>query len=150
MAKTRNSVLFLLLMLLLWGCRNTPQNVDTHYIQFSGPTMGTEYHITVDTRIHPDSLKAGVDSILEVFNLQLSTYIPESTISQFNQNIDTFRFHEVKESHFYRNVKSSFDLYEQTNGYYDPTVMPLVNYWGFGYKKRERDFEIDSSKVDRK
>ncbi len=29
----------------------------------------------------------------------------------------------------------SADVVNATDGYFDPTLMPLVNYWGFGYKK---------------
>ena len=33
-------------------------------------------------------------------------------------------------------------------GYYDPTVMPLVNYWGFGYTEKRKVRQVDSVKID--
>ena len=32
----------------------------------------------------------------------------------------------------------SLELAEQTNGYFDPTVGPLVNLWGFGPQKSSK------------
>ena len=39
------------------------------------------------------------------------------------------------------------EVYEATEGSFDPTVMPLVNYWGFGYAG-EPITRVDSNKVD--
>src|SRR5690625_3886812 len=32
--------------------------------------------------------------------------------------------------------------------YFDPTVMPLINYWGFGYEGHRPVENIDSARVD--
>lgn len=138
----------LLVVLLMGACRDTPRKNTNHYVKFSGPTMGTTYNISVNSTISPDLLKKDVDSILKAFNLEVSTYIPESTISQFNQSSDSFYFEKSTHPHFYRNLVESYRLFEQTDGFYDPTVMPLVNYWGFGYEKREDQFAVDSALVD--
>ena len=42
-------------------------------------------------------------------------------------------------------LKLSFTIYEATNGAFDPTVAPLVNAWGFGFKSGQMP---DSTQVD--
>lgn len=73
----------------------------------------------------------------------MSTYIPTSLISQFNQR-DSMRQLEVDE-HFANVYNLSRDVYFATAGSFNPTVMPLVNLFGFGFEKMG---EVDSMKVD--
>jgi thiamine biosynthesis lipoprotein len=42
-------------------------------------------------------------------------------------------------------LKKAADIFKVSNGAFDPTVMPLVNAWGFG---PGRKFNMDSAKVD--
>jgi thiamine biosynthesis lipoprotein len=110
-----------------------------NYIQvteqfFSGTTMGAVVYnvkfIGKDAKV----TKAEVDSLLVAFNQSLSTYIPDSEISRFNKSTSlTF------ESPFFLPVlKRSKEIFEITEGAFDPTVMPLVNAWGFGPQKQAR------------
>lgn len=144
----RSSLFLILGMVFLLGCSEGEQTKNGEYLQFSGPTMGTTYTIKAESETDAKKLKSGIDSLLEAFNMQVSTYIQESVISQFNQSRDTFSFDKEEFDHFYRNLKSSYQIYEMTEGYYDPTVMPLVNYWGFGYEDRDESRQVDSAVVD--
>ena len=102
--------------------------------------MGTTYNIKYVGEENPE-LKANVDSILTVFNKSVSTYIPNSTISLFN-NADS-----VAENDTFMNVilSESKEVFIKTGGAFDPTVMPLVDYWGFGPGEKG---ETDSTAVD--
>ncbi|MEB2778857.1 FAD:protein FMN transferase [Algoriphagus sp. C2-6-M1] len=93
----------------------------------SGKTMGTTYNITYMDQESRD-LQSSIDSLLVVFNQSLSTYIPNSELSQFNQG-DTLEF---KLPYLLPVLEASKKVFENTNGAFDPTVGPLVNIWGFG------------------
>ena len=49
------------------------------------------------------------------------------------------------DEYFYEVFVKSREIHEKTNGAFDPTVMPLVNFWGFGW---EEEAEIDTSALD--
>ena len=95
-----------------------------------GKTMGTTYTI-----VYYDSLnravKPSVDSLLTGFSQYLSTYIPTSDISKFNQQNQL----ETLSPYLHTVLKKSKEIYQLSKGAFDPTVMPLVNLWGFGYQK---------------
>ncbi len=93
----------------------------------SGKTMGTTYNLTYLDEESRD-FQTSIDSLLVVFNQSLSTYIPDSELSRFNQG-DTLDF---KLPYLLPVLEASKKVYENTDGAFDPTVGPLVNIWGFG------------------
>lgn len=128
--------------LFLLSCGEATQKVH----KLSGSTMGTTYHITmVGGKVGQDK----VDSILVEVNQALSTYIDSSLISRFNQ-ADQQLIVEASAltEHYLENVKVAEQVYSLSNGRFDPTVMPLVNLWGFGYEGKESFQMPDSSLVD--
>ncbi|MCH6201705.1 FAD:protein FMN transferase [Aquiflexum sp. LQ15W] len=128
------SIILLLLVAVVYLYRQNQQkpeeNIEekvTGKVILSGNTMGTTYNITyLDPRER--DFKASVDSLLVVFNQSLSTYIPDSELSKFNQK-DTLFFGLP---YFLPVLQSSKKVFEITGGAFDPTVGPLVNLWGFG------------------
>jgi thiamine biosynthesis lipoprotein len=96
-------------------------------VTFSGQTMGTTYSLTYLTE-SGINLQSSIDSLLLVFNSSLSTYIPDSEISQFNSG-DSLLF---RLPYLPQVLQASKTVFENTNGAFDPTVGPLVNVWGFG------------------
>ncbi|NBC07736.1 MAG: FAD:protein FMN transferase [Bacteroidetes bacterium] len=147
----------ILLLLLLAGCApdgsSSAGNADYSIVE--GETMGTYYRITYKDRTGKD-LKPTFDSVLRTLNLEVSTYIPQSTISRFNAADSVFDLHthpvkgadvHYDNTHFLNNYRKSVEVAQATKGYFDPTVMPLVNYWGFGYTEKKME-KVDSSKVD--
>jgi len=92
--------------------------------------MGTFYEIS-----YQDSLginrQSEIDQLLTDFNQSLSTYIPESIISAVNQSKGKI---EVDAS-FARVFKDAQAIYKESDAYFDPSIMPLVNFWGFGFEK---------------
>jgi len=137
-------VAFLLLsFLVLSSC----QKQDVKY-QIAGKTMGTTYHITYYGSAKPNQVKDAVDALMVVLNADVSTYIPTSTISLFNSDLSDTVIIAKDKQFFWDNFAKSKEIYHQTNGYFDPTVMPLVNYWGFGYTGHRPVEEVDSLIVD--
>ena len=104
--------------------------------------MGTYYRVSYTGDQRP-GLQATVDSLLVALNLEVSTYIDQSVISRFNQDAPI-----ESGPHFYQNYLLAAEIYQKTNGLFDPTVMPLVNYWGFGYTPKKPVTAVDSIMVD--
>ncbi len=132
---------------------------DAHpewYTKISGNTMGTKYHISYKDK-KKRTFQTDVDQLLVEINNEVSTYERNSVISQFNQfDRDTFWFDEAAFSgvspdfkHFLTNYKLAKKVYNLSNGAMDPTVMPLVNYWGFGYTEKKIVTRVDSANVTR-
>lgn len=135
---------------LFTNCKTEPNSTpsaDTVYERISGKTMGTTYNITYQGS-HKNTYQAQIDSLLKAINQEVSTYIPEADISLFNKKTaTTFTFSPIENPHFAVNLSKSQMVYEQTNGHFDPTVMPLVNYWGFGYTEKKAVTNVDSIKI---
>jgi thiamine biosynthesis lipoprotein len=148
MYKLLTAVCGLPFFLLFSGCEMpTPSTSDTITGQqlLQGKTMGTTYSVKY-TDDQGRNLQPQLDSLLELLNLEVSTYIPESTISQFNQSKDSM---DISGKIFFMdNLKYTDRLYRTTEGYFDPTVMPLVNYFGFGYLEKNQVSQLDSMTVD--
>ena len=130
-------VILVLVVFVVWMFRQNSDKLEK--VSFNGETMGTYYNIIY---LHPEgsNYKSTVDSLLVEWNKSLSTYISDSEISQFNRN-ESFIF---KSPYFYPVLVKSKQVYEDTNGAFDPTVMPLVNAWGFGPEENEMP---DSSRI---
>lgn len=107
-----------------------PQWSQGQLVVLAGEAMGSTYNIRyLDSAGR--NYKQAIDSLLDLFNLSVSTYLPDSDISLLNQG-DSVRF---RYPFFYPILKRSFEIHELTNGAFDPTVGPLVIGWGFGPKK---------------
>jgi thiamine biosynthesis lipoprotein len=105
-----------------------------------GGALGTSYSITYLTR-EELNLQREIDSVFEVINNSMSTYIPDSDISKINRGDSNI----VVDKMFQEVFELSKEVYTNTDGFFDPTVGALVNAWGFGPGKQ---VELDSSKVD--
>lgn len=122
------SLVLLAAMVLVWWVReNKNPEFDGEKIEIKGATMGTTYQVKYLAPSYID-YKKSVDSLLEDINESLSTYIESSEISRFNRGT-LFKY---ERPYFYQMLKQSGDIYRATGGAFDPTVMPLVNAWGFG------------------
>lgn len=111
----------------LSACQQTP---DYNYL--TGETMGTSYHISYRLPDNADeaAIQAAIDQRLQQINDSMSTYQSDSTISKFNQlGKDTPIAIDADFAHV---LEVSRTVYQQSGGAFDPTVMPLVETWGFG------------------
>ena len=104
----------------------------TDYNNLSGETMGTSYHISyqLPKGVDEAAIQAAIDKRLQDINDSMSTYQADSTISKFNQlGKDTPIAIDADFSHV---LEASRQVYELSGGAFDPTVMPLIETWGFG------------------
>ncbi|MBX2965263.1 MAG: FAD:protein FMN transferase [Cyclobacteriaceae bacterium] len=118
------SLLLITSVFVVWMYR---KNQVPEAVRISGNTMGTTYHITYFDE-KGRNFKPAVDSLLEVVNQSISTYLPYSEITTFNQG-EGFSF---SLPYFLPVLKTSREVFNASSGAFDPTVMPLVNAWGFG------------------
>ena len=129
--------------LCLLGCQESdPQPIG---MQLVGEAQGSSYHITYlgDTTDH----RLAIDSLLDRFDQDLSTWRPGSLINRINDHNrrDTV-FSFVDSTRFFSAVFDlSREIHQTTNGAFDPTVMPLVRAWGFQLEYRQ---EMNQHKVD--
>jgi thiamine biosynthesis lipoprotein len=136
------AILGLLMVLLpMPACTGPAQH---EYRSYSGETMGTYFKIIASTA--GEEFRPGVDSLLLAFNRMFSTYDTASIISRFNRDTIGRYCLDDAAGRFRTTMEASAAAYGITGGYFDPTVMPLVRYWGFGRDKFERN-TVDSSAI---
>ena len=111
-------------------------DIENQYT-ISGNTMGTTYLvkiITPNNNYEIGSIEKSIDSLLIQLNKQMSTWDPESEISQFNNWNSKVPF--AVSNDFLNVVKKSITISKNTGGLFDPTVFDLMSLWGFGPNPR--------------
>lgn len=129
--------LFVFGLLFLISC-GEPSTVQTLQGDALGTTFSIKYFLD-DGEIQTQQ----IDSLLNVINTSMSTYIQDSDISKINSGDTTI----VIDDHFKQVFETSKKIYKDTDGYFDPSVGLLVNAYGFGpegYSEEVSDQEIDS------
>lgn len=107
------------------------------YIHNEGTTFGTIYHIKY---LYNRDLKKEIEAELHRVDASLSMFNPQSTISLINKGESN-----TADSMLAEVLQLSFAVNQATDGAFDPTVAPLVNAWGFGFKDGQLP---DSTQVD--
>ncbi len=118
--------LIIILSILAIACQN--QKEESAIQSFTGVTMGVVPYAIKYVGNYDANLKQEVDRILNDFNNSLSTYVNSSEISELNANAKV----KFRSDYFLPVLKSCKEIFEVTDGAFDPTVGPLVNKWGFG------------------
>ena len=132
-------LVFILTMVMV-ACQ---PSVNEKVYLIEGEAQGSTYHIKYIAE-RDENLKPAIDSILEVIDLSMSTYRPDSAISKINQGDTTV----VVDEHFRKVFEASQKIWQESEGLFDPTVGVLVNAWGFGKQKiSEADLPTDK-KID--
>ena len=120
-------------VVLLAACQ--PRTPETR--QFSGPTMGTTYHVTISQAADGFDAQAAqtrVAQVLEQVNQRMSTYREDSELSRLNA-APAGRWVAVSDA-LLDLLKQAARIQTETAGAFDVTVGPLVNLWGFGPEAR--------------
>lgn len=128
---------FLVVAILFISCDKT-----TDFYTIQGEAQGSTYSIKY-IAIEEKVTKNQIDSLLTAFDLSLSTYRPDSKISNINTGDSTV----VVDEFFAETFQLSNQIYKETNGLFDPTIGVLVNAYGFGPNKKQENLsqkQIDS------
>lgn len=107
------------------------------YLNNRGEVFGTYYSITYqsDVELHKE-----IKDVLAKVNASLSPFNRNSIITAVNNNEDA-----VPDSMFVKVFSLALEISGKTGGAFDITVAPLVNAWGFGFKK---GVPVDSIAID--
>lgn len=111
-------------------------------------TMGTsgtiKYISTSNTNFQKE-----IDSLLLDINMSLSTYIDSSTISKVNKKQISIAKAYKQDKHFAINFDVSSEIWNKSNYYFNPAIMPLVQYWKVQDKeKKSYNMGVDSLIID--
>ena len=135
MKNKKPSILFLIIAILITlFIRN--YNLSNNKIInpiFSGSIMGTTYNVKIIDKISLDyyeEINSSITNLLNYYNNQMSTWIKNSEINKFN-NFNSLKHYTV-DYELYNVVIKSLRISELSNGYYDPTIQPIYDLWGFG------------------
>ncbi|GAA4438397.1 FAD:protein FMN transferase [Ravibacter arvi] len=113
---------------------------DPGQMVVSGRAQGTTYRVKYYDG-QRRNFKRSIDSLLADFDKSLSLYRADSEISVFN------RSHAIRftSPYFYPVLKKAGEVNAATQGLFDPTVLPLVEAYGFGPAGRKNEaFDLDS------
>lgn len=125
-------MLFSLTIVFLTGCSDDIALSGPQIDRIQGYTMGTVYNISWvhQPNISNGTLKNEVDAALKLVNQQMSTYQADSELSRLNQTVPPVTLSVSPP--LAAIIQQSLDLHDFTNGYFDISVGPIVNLWGFG------------------
>lgn len=132
-----NKFLILFISLIFLSCTNSGEKEQV----IMGEALGTSYQVKFYQEKELN-LRKGLDSIFEVINKSMSTYQDDSDISRINSGDLTV----VVDEHFQKVFRDSRKIYEESEGYFDPTVGNLVNAYGFGPEKGSK--ELSEARID--
>ena len=135
----------LLLFLLASGCNAFDDDGYLPAHRINGEAMGTYYRVTYLGDALP-GLQESVDSLFEAYNLELSPWVENSTINAFNRSDTGVSL--TRTVHFLPNLELAARVVKETGGAYDPTVAPLVKFWGFGGAEHRTTGTVDTTELD--
>lgn len=102
----------------LWGTNHTYYTIDYEYNR---------------------PLDKGIQDLFKKYYKSINTFDSTSIISLVNQNkavqLDSIFINTFLKAQYISKI---------TDGYFDITCAPIVNYWGFGYDKEHHEISIDS------
>jgi thiamine biosynthesis lipoprotein len=130
--------IYSLVLISLFSC-GVKQN-SLKEMKVEGLAQGTSYHITYISKGEVDYQRQ-IDSLLIEIDNSLSTYQPRSIISRLNKHEKNVELDSMFKDVFVISKK----VYNETEGAFDPTIAPVVNAWGFGFKNSDN---TDSLTID--
>lgn len=125
-------------LMFLCSCSSLTQE---KYYKLQGFAQGSTYSIIYSWNGSDFAVDSAVDNLLQRFNTSLSNYDSTSIISRVNANDTTV----VLDDWFRRFYVISQEVYDVSDGAFDITIAPLVNFWGFGYKTND---QLDTAQLD--
>lgn len=134
--------LFLFALLLVAGC---DRRATLATVSAAGDTMGTYYNVKLageDGQLPTqDELTAWADQVFEDINASMSTYREDSELSKLNRS-ESEDWQSIS-APLYEVLAISQEVSRLSDGAFDVTVAPLVNLWGFGPQKRQKQAPSD-------
>lgn len=114
------------LLMALGAC-----SIKNDYQKMTGTTRGTTFAITFRGTTD-DFSKVQADSLFGVIEHSMSLWDSTSLLSQFNKAEKS----QAIDEHFYNVLQKSFEIHQQSDGAFDPTVGALINAYSFSNKNQ--------------
>ena len=119
-----NKIIAILIAVLFVSCARKPQKIN-----YEGIAQGSYFAITYYDE-EGRTFEAEIDSILQTVDNSVSLWNENSIIRKVNRNEDV-----VVDQIFKDNFEWAHKASEFSDGAFDATISPLVEAWGFHYKK---------------
>lgn len=100
------------------------------YLKLSGRTMGTTWNATLVRPPAEVNFQELIQAAVEEVDSKMSTYRDDSELSRFNRTAVNESFGISRLT--FKVLLDALLLAEDSGGAYDPTILPLVEGWGFG------------------
>ena len=127
---------FLLLLLAIASCQ-TQDKMQ----RFQGDALGTSYNVRYFDTAPNKMVSDSINAVFLRMNQSMSTYWPNAIISKVNRDEPV-----TTDADFKKVFQTAKNIWQQTDGYFDPTVGALVNAYGFGPAKSLE--QIDQATID--
>ena len=108
---------------LLAACGKQPQKTV-----LQGEAQGSYYAVTYYDE-QGRNFQSEIDSIFHAVDVSVNLWVDTSVISKVNRNEDV-----LLDSIFVDNFRIAQEAAVLSDGYFDPTISPIVAAWGFSYK----------------
>ena len=125
-----------LLFLIIGTIIIVGENKPTFRTQ-QGKIFGTLYTVTYE---HNADLEEEIMGAMKAVDGSLSPFNKQSLITHINNNEPV-----EADSLFTKVFRTAEQVYAESHGAFDPTVAPLVNAWGFGFKS---GIEVSPAVID--
>ncbi|MBO7615772.1 MAG: FAD:protein FMN transferase [Bacteroidales bacterium] len=119
----RRVFLLIIGLAFLAACGRQPQR-----IVLQGLAQGSYYAVTYFDEENRN-FQPEIDSIFHAVDMSVNLWVDSSIISKVNRNEDV-----TLDSIFIDNFNIAQEAARLSDGYFDPTISPIVAAWGFSYK----------------
>jgi len=116
-------LLLIIGLMVLASCCKQPQKVI-----LQGEAQGSYYAITYFDE-QGRNFQHEIDSIFHAVDMSVNLWVDTSVISKVNRNEEV-----TLDSIFIDNFRIAQEAARLSDGYFDPTISPIVAAWGFSYK----------------
>ena len=134
------SIFFLVSSIIFVIYRSSP-----HYQIIKGEIYGTYYNIKINTDNKNKRLKDEIKEKLQDIDNIMSVFNVDSEISKLNI-ISANKTVKLSQD-LSKILKTSHKVWQQSNGWFDPTLGNLINLWGFGTTKAKIPSDNEIKKV---
>jgi thiamine biosynthesis lipoprotein len=120
----KKGVLWVLGLVVLAACEKQPEKMV-----LQGLAQGSYYAITYYDE-QGRNFQHKIDSIFHAVDMSVNLWVDSSVISKVNRNEEV-----VLDDIFIDNFNIAQEAAQLSDGYFDPTISPIVAAWGFSYKQ---------------
>ena len=119
----RKLTLVVISLMLLASCGHQPKKMV-----LQGLAQGSYYAVTYYDE-QERNFQHEIDSIFHAVDMSVNLWVDSSVISKVNRNEEV-----VLDDIFIDNFNIAQEAAKLSDGYFDPTISPIVAAWGFSYK----------------